>query len=588
MKIKKIEIENFKGIEKVEIDSSFGINAFIGPNGSGKTSIIQALEFVFGNKNISKKFIRKGEEKAIVTVQTDAHTYTKILSSSKNVAKIDNSTVTLTQFQNELEEESGVSVSDFQTLSTSQFFNEMNSQNLAKFLSEKSPIKLDFDTLASLLPLTVSEDALMILQDNLGLEFTPEELNKCYSSFFADRKEKKRRLKEAGKLEEVLKPFYSPEDVKKIEKDIMDKEVKAKAYDEKVKAYQSAKKIYDTALSNQARLKQQMQEAKVIKPDNTVVSDLENQVQIARQTISDSESQMATIKANVSMYQKTLDNLGTNVCPISAKLICSTDKTSLKEELTELVARNKAAARTEWTRMEQAKKTVEENTQKLKSISDQIVKYNQYIALKKQFEAYTIPKMPEPPIKEEVDMDLIAMQKEDLLSKKRCLNQYEAFLRQKEEYKKMNDEVNVYEELVEITNPKGDVIQAVLSKFFKNINSNLVYMTKELKSDFEVKFIPQNGVKCLCSKDGITREYSDLSNGEKAIVTIIVISALNLDIHSPFLFVDNLNELDLKSISNVVEMLLCQTIYSNVFLASIDYENICDLLPECIQTTNLH
>ncbi len=46
MQIKKLVIENFKSIEKIELDNPNPFTVFVGPNGAGKSTIFEALEFV--------------------------------------------------------------------------------------------------------------------------------------------------------------------------------------------------------------------------------------------------------------------------------------------------------------------------------------------------------------------------------------------------------------------------------------------------------------------------------------------------------------------------------------------------------------
>lgn len=46
MKIKRLVIENFKSIERIELIEPNPFSVFVGPNGSGKSNIFEALEFV--------------------------------------------------------------------------------------------------------------------------------------------------------------------------------------------------------------------------------------------------------------------------------------------------------------------------------------------------------------------------------------------------------------------------------------------------------------------------------------------------------------------------------------------------------------
>lgn len=48
MRIDKIKIDNFKNFENIEVEFSSGINLFVGVNGSGKTSILEAINVALG------------------------------------------------------------------------------------------------------------------------------------------------------------------------------------------------------------------------------------------------------------------------------------------------------------------------------------------------------------------------------------------------------------------------------------------------------------------------------------------------------------------------------------------------------------
>ena len=52
MKIKRLVIENFKSIERIELIEPNPFTVFVGPNGSGKSNIFEALEFVVLRRDI--------------------------------------------------------------------------------------------------------------------------------------------------------------------------------------------------------------------------------------------------------------------------------------------------------------------------------------------------------------------------------------------------------------------------------------------------------------------------------------------------------------------------------------------------------
>lgn len=50
---KNIEIKNFRGIDHLAIDDFSRVNVFLGQNGSGKTSILEAILMLAGMYSIA-------------------------------------------------------------------------------------------------------------------------------------------------------------------------------------------------------------------------------------------------------------------------------------------------------------------------------------------------------------------------------------------------------------------------------------------------------------------------------------------------------------------------------------------------------
>lgn len=70
MKIKRLEIKNWLGLSEFAIDPG-KINFLTGRKGSGKSSVIEALEKVFTNKNNRTEVVRHGETESTIFVETD-------------------------------------------------------------------------------------------------------------------------------------------------------------------------------------------------------------------------------------------------------------------------------------------------------------------------------------------------------------------------------------------------------------------------------------------------------------------------------------------------------------------------------------
>ena len=61
MKINKITIKNFRGIDNLENLAVSDINTFVGKNDSGKSTILRALDCFFDEKKFDQKDIFKGK-----------------------------------------------------------------------------------------------------------------------------------------------------------------------------------------------------------------------------------------------------------------------------------------------------------------------------------------------------------------------------------------------------------------------------------------------------------------------------------------------------------------------------------------------
>lgn len=48
MYLEKIHIENYKAIEKLDVDLKPGVNLIIGDNGAGKTSVLEGIAVALG------------------------------------------------------------------------------------------------------------------------------------------------------------------------------------------------------------------------------------------------------------------------------------------------------------------------------------------------------------------------------------------------------------------------------------------------------------------------------------------------------------------------------------------------------------
>lgn len=71
MKIKRIGIANFLGVHELEWSPNDGVNRIEGVKGSGKTSIVEAIETAFTNAKRRTEVVRHGADEATLYIETD-------------------------------------------------------------------------------------------------------------------------------------------------------------------------------------------------------------------------------------------------------------------------------------------------------------------------------------------------------------------------------------------------------------------------------------------------------------------------------------------------------------------------------------
>lgn len=113
MRIKRIEIENFKGITSLSVDFSGRLNAFVGANGAGKSTVLEAVNILLSwvearvrnekgvGTSIQESQIHVGAEYARLTIDVEledrSYRWSLYRKSSRVRRKLDNDTSNLTE-----------------------------------------------------------------------------------------------------------------------------------------------------------------------------------------------------------------------------------------------------------------------------------------------------------------------------------------------------------------------------------------------------------------------------------------------------------------------------------------------------------
>lgn len=71
MKISRIKIKDFIGVQELDWNPDKILNQLIGPKGSGKSSVLEAIEKAFSNNSRRTEIIRHNSDEALIFIETD-------------------------------------------------------------------------------------------------------------------------------------------------------------------------------------------------------------------------------------------------------------------------------------------------------------------------------------------------------------------------------------------------------------------------------------------------------------------------------------------------------------------------------------
>lgn len=576
MLIESIKIKNFKGVNSIEYTPKTKISVLKGANGRGKTSFLQGIEFCLTGKHSQKQNIRHGCDLASVELVINGTSYVRNISLENVVAPcmIDGNKIIEKDFNRLIAKELQVDADDLKVLSASKIFEEMSSKDMSAFLSDHIPEQISFETLTDILG-DFNENALKILESDLGEEFTPNDFTGLYKGYYSIRRDVNRELKSAKALieEKVEEPAFTKELVN-AEKDALVKEEADYSNALKLlKAYELAEKGRKEALDYKETLEKRVKSSKVSKPDETTAKETKKEIEELNSLIKKENSSISAFKENNNLFEKTLISLDKPICPLSDKLVCSTDKSGLKTELESLIDANNKS-------IEECKDTISfyegkiaELNESLERYNEAKLKYNEFCLLKKQLDEIKVPEVPDKPIVPDFDEELAIAKKKELMNKYNKILLFEKWLEDKAKYDELRIKADSYDALCQATNPKGTIIQQLLANYFDVFNTVCNEVSDKLETGFTLNFVSDDGVKLYCIKNDQKREYDNLSNGEKIIISFIVINMINHLTGGKILFLDNLNELDTANLVRFLTLLESSD-YDHIFACSVDYEDV--------------
>jgi len=581
MKITNLKYNNIFGTEAFE-DTPDKVNVLLAHNGAGKTTYIKSLRYALTGEMDSSDFVRTGASEAYTSITVDGNTIERKSGGSGSKVSLNGKTTTQKSI-GELYASQGVSSKVMKVVTSSEVLGSMDAGALSKFFLESDiiPVSIDADKLVAMCaPLTPdAEKELREFFPSMPEKFGLEDIKKGYKEYYDCRTKVGAELKAARAKAAVLGTMSKPEmTVDEIDKQIIALE---KAMDSKeLTAYNAAVKKREEVQAQIATLKERLEANKSTRPVPGVPEKLQSEKETISAEIQKKKSLIAVLDANIHQTEQILTNLASSTCPIHKDIVCKTDKTPLKNTLTETLEKTKEEA-------EKLKSEISSLEASLKDVEGKITAYREneksYEAKKALYDKIKLLEgnMPEILPKPAYNAETAKKASDKIAVLKKYRSDVIAYENALEEQKKAEQLQAVYdiaETIVNKLSPKSGIREAILDMAVEPLIEECNKTAKMLKLGFEIKADISNGFRVLAQVGSRGfHDFANLSNGEKAIVELLIMDMLNMLTGFGILVLDNLDSLDEDTFTNLMAVIDSSDFkdrYDHIFISAVDHVDI--------------
>lgn len=583
MQLHNLKITNFRTIEEMSFNPG-KFNVITGPNGAGKSSILEAISFLLTGK-AGADIVRKGAAFAEVSGTVNGGDIARKKGKEMSV-KMNGKLTTQKSFQQWVEDATGITADTLRVATSSGMLASMNSRELAEYLINNNliPVEIDMTTLKMLC--TISEKAETELNKYLPPEpctFTTDDVQQAYESFYAMRPALKKQIAEMKAKASGAADATPMRTMDEVDKDIAKLSAygtEVATYNKLLTAYQDAKRRREAAEKQIAEMEVQVKNANLSAPDVQELEKLQAEAKaLMTEQIGYYKQVIQTSTANLSMFKRTLESLDKPVCPISEKLICTTDKTGIKEDLTVLVKENEA-------RIEETNQHLNAANEKLDAVNKRIDEFHKqeraYMVLQNtvmRIDAMSkslpiVPSKPERP--EEIPDAENTMRK--LKQERESIIVKEIATKAAEEIPAIQEKLAICEELVKLLSPKGGLREQIIKAAFEPLVEHCNERAARLGRNFEIDLVANDGIVIMCKPAGAT-EFLPLeaaSSGEQLLAMLLILDAIESLSGLGIMILDDLDKLDadaLDALFSLLSELDFADSYDHIFVAMVNHED---------------
>lgn len=579
--ITTISIRNFKGIEDLQLNAK-KLNAIIGKCGSGKSSLLDAIRFALTGK-AGKEVIRKGCREASVVLRfSDNSTIERIRRTSENISKCNGKSSTKRSLDEFLTARN-MNPCWIESLCSVDWFAGLSSKDLNNFFMTILPLRAKAETVVELVAqldkdLTEKKEK-YLMEEILKKQkiFSFNDLANGYNTAYTVRQELKRKYNEMlprCTFNETV-PAKTREDIEKELNNISQVEAAEKEYSKRLKEYASSKKQHDLAIKRLDEMKKELDTySSCKKPKEETKAQAEADRKLFQVHIKRTNEYIGTINSTLDLLKRTLDNLDKPICPISEKLICTTDKSQLKEELLSLIQKNENALASNKEFLAKCEDQVCKRDDIISNYQKEVYRYEQKTTLENNISKFIVPEiLPEP---QKVEKAHLEAKKKELLDLLSILSRYEKVQQNKKELAKIKDKYDLAQFAVKVLDSKIGIPALILQRTLRFFEKKCNEKASLLREGFQIHFLSDNGITIQVSpgKGKPFVDMKEVSTGEFVCVAYILMTMIGEATKCHLFLIDNLDRLDTEYLNALLSLLEEDKKIEQVFLGGVDHADV--------------
>ena len=593
MFIKTINTFNFQGLKGLQSFDFDKITALAQPNGSGKTSLINALRFGLTGTSPKGNMINIGEQSAAVKLilENGSNFSRQVFATKGKGAKyyISDKPTNATELSRFISSEmGGVDKKVAKFVSSGELLTSMTSQEFGELLLSYLPETMTAETVISHYPSANEEQKKIIKEYFLDKEFEISEL-KEFQKFIKGRRDYINELISNCRGALNMLGDTAPEFTKEeLEEKIA---TKTKERDDLL-AIQANFNNYTQLLRQEQFRQQELARLDAELANIKGVAHTEEELRLANELVTTTRtSAMQTrgaIEALVSAKQDldtAIENISKPICPLSDKIVCTVDKRPVTKELEEKRDKLIEDYKTQRSFYEQTLANIKEYENRYAQMAfenQQFILMQEKQQEKERLLAQKI-EIPEKP-EETNSLERITQELQYLQSQMPIVENYSKKDTYLNNIEKLTKKLEDYQALYVAFSPKGEVKEKITSYYLEEFAEPCNEKAGKLFPGMKLKFITQDGVKVLTDPNGSGEylEFNSLSGGEQASVMFLLVSMLSSLSGMGIIILDELSVLDDNTFENLIRILKENSNeYDMCLIALVDHADM-------IKTLNKH